>query len=212
MRDHTDSFAGRFRFLTGDVNFVDYGGAWYWHAGDRVYHVIRLDNQEDCCGRDAAETYWCDLRIVDLNAVGASIGNALESCGALDYALQAELDKDYARRDLIIVEACVAYGAYAPMVSLSGNNWRKMWRECARESRAVAGDASALDRGSVNGIGQTPREYMTGDMVSALGRGLDAGDQTCNLIARMYAATAGQTLGGYIGNDVMAVAAKAEQG
>ncbi len=166
-RDHTDSWAGRFRFLSGDVNFQDYGARWYWQAAPGVYHVIKLDNQEECCGSDATETYWCDLRVVDLNAIGAAIGDALESCGAMSYALEAEQEGDIATRDLIIAEACDSYGAYAPITSLAGNNWRKMWRECAQESRSIAGDPDALDRGSVNGIGQTPREYMIGDMSSA---------------------------------------------
>ena len=80
-----------------------------------------------------------------------------------------------------------------------------MWRECAQESRSIAGDPDALDRGSVNGIGQTPREYMTGDMSSALARGLESGDPACGLIAKMYD---GRTLGGYIGEDVMSVVHK----
>ena len=188
MRDYTDSWAGRFRFLSGDVDFLGYGGRWYWQAAPGVYHVIKLDNQEECCGSDATETYWCDLRVVDLNAIPSSeIASALDSCGAAEYALEAELEEDYARRALILADACDSYGAYAPITSIAGNNWRKMWRECAQESRSIAGDPDALDRGSVNGIGQTPREYMTGNMADALARGLESGDPACGLIAKMYA-------------------------
>lgn len=38
---------GSFKFLTGDVNYVDYGGKWYRKIGTGRYHVLTLDTWEE---------------------------------------------------------------------------------------------------------------------------------------------------------------------
>ena len=189
MHDHYNQHTGRFKFTSGDVDFLDYGGKWHWSPREGEHHFIRLENQENCCGSDATETYWCELRIVILDDVQDSIADALHSTGADEFLEQIEIgacDPITAEtRAQIIAEACEQYGVAAPVTSLAGGNWRKMFAECARDSQSIADDNARLDQGKVNAIGQTPREFMRGDMNRALCDGLAEGNPAAEILVSM---------------------------
>ena len=200
---------GRFKFWSGDGNFLDYGGLWGWQIpSTRRFHLIELTNWEDAVGaKEKAEgdlpTYNIQLSEVDLAEVsGAQIKNALESC-CLDLE---DIPED--RRDAVTAEALYHYGYRAPLWDEGGNNWRALFRAAAQQSREVAGNASFLDEHVVNRMGASAREYMRGDMASALGRKLDEGDPAARVIAKMYQAADYQTLGGETADDIREVVEK----
>lgn len=65
-----------------------------------------------------------------------------------------------------------------------------MLREARREARALLDEyalEAAMDR-PVNAIGSTAREYMKGDLTSAMQRGCEAGDKTARLVAKISGA------------------------
>ena len=184
----------RFRFLTGDVNFTDYGGKWWRSVGDRRFHVLELSNMDDLCGKDNAgqPPYLLELTEVDLDT--ADLEGALRSCGFVqrDGAIVNEYDgaivaegKDV---DAVLVEAVHGYGQKAPLHSVASRNWRRAFAEARRESYLLTKDAERYERvmeRPVNRIGSTAREYQAGDIDSAILRGLDEGRPEAELMARI---------------------------
>lgn len=172
----SDSF-GRFRFLTGDCNYTEYGGKWFWRVRGRKYHVIELLNWIDAVGEreasDVGATYNVSLREVDLDCIerAGEIPNAVRFIGATDGP--DGLDLGYRigpmkglERDLALVEACHSYGLAAPICEENGNNWRRMMAEVSRYSRTLSKDedlhAEMMER-PVNAIGTSAHDYMTGN-------------------------------------------------
>jgi hypothetical protein len=192
-----------FKFWTGDVNWRDYGGTWARKVGPRAWHFIVLTNMDDACGRDNAgrPTYVVELREVDLDAIGPSTQVSAWQCcdGDCRLAPDEHLTLSTGKRDMVTADCCNEYGAYAPLHSAEGNNAHKAIRECRAESYRLTRDtdahAEAMAR-PVNKLGSTAAEYMTGDMTSAMLRGLDAGDPGARIMAKAYSAADGQTLGG----------------
>lgn len=183
-----------FKFLTGDVNYLDYGAKWYRvipGTNDLRYHVIELINWEDAVGRDAegGPTYNMDLSEIDLGAISEeTIRQAIDSCGWLD-------EDDLT--ELAIVEACHGYGCKAPLWNEDGNNFRELMAEAKRQSRELDDPEAhevAMQR-PVNRLGETASEFMRGDLWSALRRAKENPTPDQALVLRMYGACS-HTLGG----------------
>jgi hypothetical protein len=199
----SDSIGGGFRFLTGDVNFTDYGGKWYREipgTNSLRFHVIELLNWEEAIGRDAegGSTYNVDLSEVDLGALSEdTLRSAMDSYGAEMW--EPGIGADHAKRQLLmLVECCHGYGCKAPLSSEDGNNWRTLMRDAVRESRALD-DPKAHARAMakpVNKIGSTAHEMMRNDFTSAMVRGVESGDPAATLLAKIYRNCGYQTLGG----------------
>lgn len=184
-----------FRFLTGDADPQTYGGKWVRRVGETRYHVIELLNWGDATGEPGPDgaRYNLDLSEIDTSD-HEQASSALRSCGWMLSALGVIVDKhsgdvvaDGGMVALCIVEAMHSYGAKAPLASEDGNNWRELFRAMVRESKALddsEAHAVAMAR-PVNRIGSTAAEFARGDVQSAILRGLEAGDPTADLMARM---------------------------
>lgn len=149
-----------FRPLSGDVNYVDYGGTWYRRVGKGRYHVMELMNWQEVCGSDAPpERYNVALSEVDLLAMTPTMRmDALRSCG-----LEGE------DSELAVLAAHYQYGHKAPLGQWDGNNYLELMKE-ARTLSAELDDPRVHERymqRPVNAIGSTAREYMQGDLSSA---------------------------------------------
>jgi hypothetical protein len=189
-----------FKVLSGDVDYLSYGGKWYRvvpGTNELRYHIIELINWEDAVGSDAdgGPTYNVDLSEVDLGALSAeSMRSAMECCGVDRDYLE---DLDPGQAELMIAECCHSYGCKAPLWSADGNDARKLLAEAKQESRALD-DPDAHDRAmnrTVNAIGSTAAEYMTGDIWSALRRAKEDPTPSQAIILKMYGAC-DRTLGG----------------
>lgn len=155
---------------TGDVDALGYGGKWIRDVGSRAFQIVELINMDDACGDVSQGRYSVDLSLVDLAAIGPEeIKGALDSCGFSTGGADEPL------QDVAIAEACHSYGAKAPLDSWMGNNAHRMLRSARTAANSYKRDssslASALDR-PVNKIGSTAREFMTGDLDSAVHRAL----------------------------------------
>jgi hypothetical protein len=200
---------GRFKFWSGDVNYVDYGGTWCWRAGPLEFHFIELMNWEDQVGTREAEevgyTYNVTLKIVHLDELSdQQVVSAIRGMGCEEVLQELETKKDTVGKLRLIAGCAAAYGTFCRGFDENGNNYRELIAEAKRASLSWAGDDSILDR-PVNRIGQTGRELMKGDLASALHRGMTAGDMEASIMAQMYRASGGATIGGYIGDEVMEV-------
>jgi hypothetical protein len=165
-----------------DANWLDYGGTWYRHVTGRRFHFISILNWADTCGeREAAEvgsTYCVDLAEVDLDEIPESeIRSSLASCGC----------EEENPSDLVRAGCCHDSGSKAPLSSVNGNNAWRLIREAKAESRALDDPRkhdTAMER-TVNKLGSTAAEYMSGDLSSALWRGVYANDPTAMLMLKI---------------------------
>lgn len=163
----------------GDVDVLGYGGSLARHVGGRRYHVIQFDNMDEACGSDneGRPTYNGSLREVDLDV--ADIDAARQSYGYEDEDIN----------DVGLAFMCSSYGQYAPLVQEDSNNGHKLIRSLKRESRDIEADSdryeTLMDHTPVNGMGSTAREYQTGDLDSAIQRGLRNGNEAAGIMAIM---------------------------
>lgn len=182
MTKQSDDIGGGFKFLVGDVNWKDYGGKWYKPvAGTTRYHIIEFTNMDEACGRD---NDGCPPYVVELSEVDTDndqLEDAMRCCG-FD-------DAEYQRDSPAAAEALHSYGAKSPLweSGATGNAFKAL-AAAKRESRALMRDASAyesaMDR-PVNAIGSTAREYGSGDIQSAILRGVSEGDPKAELMLRL---------------------------
>lgn len=165
---------------SGDVNRLAYGGKDMRHIGKRQFQFVELINMDEACGRDnkGQPKYVVELRLVDLDAIPASAQeSALGCCG-----------QDATDNDLVLAECCDSYGAHAPLGSWPGNNAHKLLRQAYRLANELC-DSDKLESKldcAVNRIGSTAREFMAGDITSALQRGVESGNPNARLMAKMY--------------------------
>jgi hypothetical protein len=150
------------------------------------FHFIQVIDMVAACGKDnkCHPKYVGELCEVDLDLITQKQKNrALESCGwtpGTDAPLEpAEL-----------ADRCREYGTKAPLFSVSTNVKRDAYRLCAKESIRLDDPAEhhEIMMGICNGIGNTRIEYMQGDTLSAVARGVSKGDVTASIFAKMYGA------------------------
>lgn len=189
--------ASKFRFFTGDVNYLDYGGVWERRVGETRFHFIELVNMDEACGRDneGSPTYHVSLTEVDIAGIGPDqIADAMRCCGT-----EPPFDGAIAMEE--IADACRAYGIAAPLHDVSTNNAAKGIAECKRESYSLSKNPEAYEAAMnrpVNRIGSTAREFGRGDIQSAILRGINAGNPDATIMGKMYHNADGNTLSGKI--------------
>lgn len=161
----------RFTFLTGDVNWQEYGGKFIsakQNNGEFDYwYVMDILNWEDAVGeREAKEvgsTYCVSLYSVSPSEAGAeSLKSAFDCCG---------MDSEELRSNpLVQVEALVTYGVYAQLWSENGNNLAKLMKQ-AREQARMASMLYGfyMDR-PANRIGTSNWDAQRGNILAGLAR------------------------------------------
>ncbi len=177
-----------FKFWTGDVNWLDHGGTWIRKVGDRRYHFICLTNMDEAVGSDneGRPKYVVELSEVDLEQISSKVQvSAWHSCDGDSMAGDDEISSE--RGDQLIASCCFDYGAKAPLHSVDTDSAHKGIRECKAESKRLD---DAHERGlamtkPVNAIGSTAKEYMTGDLDSAISRGVADGSKEALLMAKI---------------------------
>lgn len=151
-------------------------------VGPRAFQFVEIIDMHEASGEKEGDRYASDVSYVDLDKLpSAEIGNAVESCGGW---LKGEEEPN----DRMLAEACDSYGLHAPLWSGSGNVRRELLRDAYRHANEYARHpdalADALGR-TVNAIGSTAAEFMTGDLDAAVSRGLKAGNPEAQIFAKM---------------------------
>jgi len=147
--------AKRFHFLSGDINYLDYGGKWYRKVDSTRFHIIKLINMWDATGETNQDKY-------NVSEVDITSPQLKEACECADCG-DSELEK---------AESLHSYGAAAPLGNWSGSNSRELLTQAKRESRELDNPKAyeaAMSR-PVNLLGSTAREYANGDIDSAINR------------------------------------------
>ncbi len=177
----------RFKFLTGDVNWLDYGGKWIsqrFNNGEfDWWFVLTLDNVEDRVGeREAKEVgakYWVTVAVVAPEEFSDKEG-AVEGMGD-----EYTWDKLTPEMKVELVEQ---YAGGAQVFHAAGNNYKKLFKEArqkATESEFLFG--FAMDR-AMNAIGSTGWDFLKGDITAGLRRYAESGksdDPKMNLMKKL---------------------------
>ena len=175
--------ATKWQFLTGDVNPAQYGAKWYRQIDKSdVYHVIELINMHDATGDEDQPKYAVDLAEIDLILQADNLDAAMSCCGITDDMITDD------NRNVASVEALSSYMGGAPLGQWSGNNYLDLITQAKRESNRLTTDADYYDTQMsrpVNKLGSTAREIQTGDMNSALMRGIESGDKSAWLMGKI---------------------------
>ena len=152
----------RTRFLTGDVNWMEYGAKWIspkLNNGDFDYWlVIEFINMEHAGARERDEQpkYVVEVSAVSPQEAGPeNLAAAMECCG---------FTNDMEIKDIIKVEALSDYGVSSPCDSFSGNNGHKLLRQAKRALDPIAGMLGFFLDGPKNGIGHCGWDLIKGDM------------------------------------------------
>ena len=150
------------------------------------FHFIQVIDMVAACGRDnkGHPKYIGELAEVDLDLITQKQKNrALESCGWTP-------GTDAPLNPAELADRCWEYGTKAPLFSVSTNVKRDAYRLCAKESIRLDDPAEHHETmmGICNGIGNSRLEYMQGDTLSAVARGVSKGDTKACIFAKMYGA------------------------
>jgi len=175
-------------WLTGDVNWQEYGGTWYRKV-DKIYWLLRFENKAEW----GDEGYYCQVLRVNLNNIPAS-------------EMQAALDGWKDADELMKLEAAVGYGIYSPMGAAEESRWPDMaLARARRRAEELIGDVRETRRllhRPINKIGSTAADFGRGDSLAGLrrtARGVFSGQKPspeAEIMLKMYAAANGRTLGG----------------
>jgi hypothetical protein len=151
-------------------------------VGKGKYQVIEvIDLHEHISEREATENggrFSGALSFIDLNAVPETeLDKACVFCG---------LEREKGTSDLALVEALQDYGCKAPIGSCSETTEAKCKKAMRQEAKEALENLTERLNKPVNAIGSTASEYMRGDIMSALQRGVEAGEPGARVMAKMY--------------------------
>lgn len=174
----------RFSFLTGDVNWLEYGAKWISQeldSGEFAYWlVMELTNMDEACGRDnkgQPKYYVCVSAVSPQEAGEEGRAKALDSFGAEEDEVCQEM----------LVEALHSYGISSPVWQGNGNNSKLLMREAKRQAQQCGVERFAESMGkTVNLIGSTGMEFLRGDITGGLARTIASGTPERALLGKLY--------------------------
>jgi len=153
-----------FKWLTGDVNWQDYGGKWISNKlnnGEYDYwFVIDFVNLLDACGERGVEEmggkYMVTLHSVSPSLAGEeNLMKAIECCGFNDSELSDEMK----------VEALISYGVSSMLWSEYGNFAKKLIAMAKKEAKTMGEVEYNLNMKSfANALGHTREDFLRGDL------------------------------------------------
>ena len=150
-----------FRFLTGDVNWVDYGGKFIskkLNNGDFDYWLV-LDfiNMHEATGEETQDKYVVQILSVSPQEAGEEHVKSAFRCIGFD-----KEPKDTS--DIERVLALSEYGIYATIWSSSGNNASKLIREAHKQILPITSLYGFYMDKRENLIGNTGWDFIKGDI------------------------------------------------
>jgi hypothetical protein len=151
-----------------------------------AFVFVEVTDMDDACGRDNEEKppFVMEVSLVDLSVIDEeTLRSALDSCG-----WEGMEDEDGNLSDLVRAEACFQHGNKAPMHSADGGAFKGLIAEGKREATLLANSDRELAKRmgrTVNRMGSTAAEYMRGDLMPGMVRGVEKGDIGARIMARL---------------------------
>lgn len=181
----------KFKFLTGDVDCLEYGGKWIsgkYNNGEFDYwYVLELLNVEDSVGERGAKEvgfeYWVSVYVVAPEEFKEK-DKALECIGSTYEWEQCTNEMK--------VECILSYSGGARLFHAAGDSYKKLFKAARKEIEATETCmfGNRMDQPQ-NQIGSTGWDFLRGDTLAGLERYLGEGKKdspTNNLMAKLYGA------------------------
>ena len=147
------------KFLTGDVNWLQYGGKFItkkFNNGEFDYWIV-LDfiNFEDATGEKMnGSKYVLQVLSVSPHQAGSeNLKKAFDCCGM-----------EFSTDPLIQVEVLTSYGVYAVLDSFDGNNAYKLLKEAKHQIPVYTGLYGFYMDRKVNAIGNNNWDFIAGNI------------------------------------------------
>lgn len=172
----------RFHWLSGDVNYLSYGGKWIsnrQYSGEfHFWFIVELINLEDAVGEaEAKQTggkYNLSLAVV---APSQCPEDKLREAVRIRWDETSSLNLDRLS-DTQKAEILHEYGIRAIIFDKTGKNFKSLFKEArnkAREAEFLFG--FAMDR-SQNAIGSTGWDFLRGDILAGIRRYPDSPEKS----------------------------------
>jgi len=157
----------RFTFLTGDSDWLSYGGKWIspkYNNGDFDYYLVRtLINMEEATGGEAEFKYRVQLSAVVPSEV-VNYKSVMENSN-----MDADDDRQWKNiPDIERVQMLADYGLYAHMKEWEGNNYKKLFKQCTDETTLVTGLFGFYMDRYQNGLRVTGWDFVRGHVHGTL--------------------------------------------
>jgi hypothetical protein len=151
----------RFQFLSGDVDWAQYGGKWVskkLNNGDFDYWlVIELINMEEATGEKIpGGKYTVVIQAVSPQEAGEKNLLAASDCCGLE-AVEG-------LNDLTKVSLLSDYGVYAVLWSKRGNNYKQLMKEAKKEANIMQSFFGFYMDKQENVIGNDGWDFIRGDI------------------------------------------------
>lgn len=166
----------KFKFLTGDVNWQQYGGKFIskrLNNGDFNYWLVMdVTNMWDATGDEEQDKYHVSIQAVSPEAAGQDkVNHAFGSAGYSDEQLtEAE------NNPIWQVEALSSYGIFAVLWQQSGNNINDLMQQARKESDLIQMLFGFYMDRPENGLGQDGWQLIRGQDVREFLFGEEEGD------------------------------------
>ncbi len=153
----------RLRFLSGDVNYLAYGGKWIskkHNNGDFDYwYVVELINMHEATGEEDQPKYSLSISVVAPSEAPENERiSAHQSCGSDHYGGLNEYPIE------LQVDTLHSYGISASIWVKAGNSFKELWKEGHDElGRISMLFGYYMDR-PVNMLGATGWDILKGDI------------------------------------------------
>lgn len=158
----------RFKFLSGDVNWKEYGGKFVsqeLNNGDWPYYLI-LDviNMHEATGEENQDKYVVEIHAISPMAVKETNPKELESAFS-SMGFSDDQMKEFENNVLIQVEMLNDYGILAMLKSFSGNNINKLLKQAKKECQMIEFLFGFYMDRQENLIGSTGWDCISGDLM-----------------------------------------------
>jgi len=161
----------RFSFLTGDMNWLRYGGSWVSRKQNNsdfdYWLVIRFLNTVEETGElwDGCK-YHVELIAVSPSEAGPENLDRAFSCVGLDGEEESRR-KELEFNPLVQVEALMTYGIYSPLWQSQGNNAYSLLKAAREQAMCAMGLFGFYMDGPKNRAGATGWDSIKGNLVPA---------------------------------------------
>jgi len=156
----------RFKFLTGDVNWLDYGGKWIsqkFNNGEFDYWLVRsIENWAEHDSEMAARCkYLVEIKLVAPEQFRDK--KAAMDCSGIEEKWDDLIDE-------VKVEIIESYSGGVTIFSESGNNYKDLFKRAQKEAEVSSMLFGFKMDAPVNKIGSTGWDALKGDISAGLRR------------------------------------------
>jgi len=148
-----------FKFLTGDMDWQEYGGKFIskkLNNGDWDYWLVLEVCNLSQYGNDFENTYMVNLHAVAPDSV--NVEEIKSACECIGFEYKKDMPTRY------IVEALESYGIFAQLFSVQGNNIRELMKQAREEAKIIKTlFGFYMDRKS-NMIGNDGWDFISGNI------------------------------------------------